>query len=269
MRRPSRARVQRRLRPVRPVREAGTLTPAAVPGFSSVPGGATPGLATPGYPSYAAPPVPPPPVPGLVQSVAGSSYGEYGLHAVEISTTAGNGLVVFAGWDRNFTPSPAPVPAVYVSDSAGNRWYHLCTSDAGNSGARCAIWVCPNARATGDGGLGWVSVSLTGFAASLAYLVCEFSDMPALSVTDVAVTASSPSGAGAVTVDGNASVAGYGFTVACSGSAATSLTTPPSGWDALASVTAGTGKADGVRIFPFAQSAVTPGTVTAAYDVSG
>lgn len=270
MTRPHRPRVQRRQRPVRPVHEAGTLTPGLIPGFTSVPGSAVPGLATPGYPAYTAVTPPAPPVTGLVQSIAGTSYGEYGLHAVEIDTTAGNGLVVFAGWDRNFSPSPAPVPAVYVSDSAGNRWYHLATSDAGNSGARCAIWVCPNARATGSGGLGWVSVSLTGFAASLAYLVCEFSNMPDLSVTDVAVTSTAQvHTAGAITAAGTASQAGFGFSMACSGSAGTSLTTPPAGWDALTTVSAGGSAPDGVKIFPFVQPAVSAGNITAAYNVSG
>ena len=67
-----------------------------------------------------------------------------------------------------------------MADSAGNYWYHLGTSGVGGYGSRCAIWCCPNARATG-----WVSVSLTAFASSLAYLVVEIANFPDFADLDV------------------------------------------------------------------------------------
>jgi hypothetical protein len=245
--------------------QAANLTvygPAPVPaGFSSVPGISAPGAATPGYPQYTPPA---PPVPQLVQQIKGSSYAEYGLHAVEITTTAGNGIVVYAGWDRNLTPSPAPVPACYVSDSAGNQWYHLGTSDAGNSGARASVWYTPGWQA-----VEWVSVSLTGFAASLAYLVAEFTGLPALCVPSVSVTTSSPAVTTAgLTVTGDAPASGPAFAVLAAGSATAELSTAPAGWSALEPVTAGGSAADSVQIWPYFLSASGAGTVTAEYGIT-
>ena len=203
-------------------------------------------------------------MPTVVQQVKGESYAEYGFHAVEIATAAGHGIVVYAGWDRNFNPSPAPTPAVHVSDSAGNKWYHLGTSDAANSGARCSIWFTPGWQA-----VEWVSVSLTGYAASLAYLVAEISGMPSLSVTDVSVTSTSPAVMSTtVAAEGTASVSGIGFSVACAGSTATSLSSAPSGWTALDTVSAGGSAADGVEIWPYWHSSVSAGNVTASYGFS-
>ncbi len=111
--------------------------------------------------------------PLVVQQVSGGDTSDYGLSSVPITTTAGNGIVVYAGWDLHNAPTTGPVPAVYVADSAGNYWYHLGTSPVGGYGSRCAIWACPNARA-----VEWVSVALTAFASSLAYLVVEISNFP-------------------------------------------------------------------------------------------
>jgi hypothetical protein len=118
--------------------------------------------------------------PALVQQVLGGDFTDYGISSTNIITTAGNGLVVFAGWDVHNAPTTGTVPAVYVSDSAGNLWTHLGTSDVGGYGSRCAIWCCPNAQA-----VTWISASLTGYANSLVYRVCEFSNFPPYVAPDV------------------------------------------------------------------------------------
>jgi hypothetical protein len=120
------------------------------------------------------------PGPVLVQQVAGTSTSDYGASSVQITTTGGNGVVVYAGWDVHNGVTDAPIPVVYVADSAANIWYHLGTSGAGGYGSRSAVWWCPNARA-----MDWVSVATTAFTSSLAYLVCEFSGLPDWSVADV------------------------------------------------------------------------------------
>lgn len=128
-------------------------------------------------------------VPTLVQSIPGTSTGDYGMSSVQISTTGGNGVVVFAGWDVHNGVTDAPIPVAYVADSAANIWYHLGTSGAGGYGSRSAIWWCPNARA-----MEWVSVCTTAFTSSLAYLVCEFSGLPAWSAIDLEADAFSVAG---------------------------------------------------------------------------
>jgi hypothetical protein len=128
-------------------------------------------------------------VAGLVQQVPGSSVNDYGLAAAPVTSTAGNWLVVFAGWNLHPNYTSGPVPSVTVADSAGNAWVHLGTSGAGGYGSRSAVWACPNAMALGTASQsGWVSVALSAFASSLAWLVVEVQGMPLTAVPDVAVT---------------------------------------------------------------------------------
>ena len=118
--------------------------------------------------------------PSVVQFSYGADMPGYGLASAPIVTTAGNGIVVYAGWDLHNSPTTGPVPALYVADSAGNYWYHLGTSSSGGYGSRCSIWCCPNAQA-----VSWVSASLTAFASSLSFLVVEIADFPDFAVLDV------------------------------------------------------------------------------------
>ena len=89
--------------------------------------------------------------PTVVQQVSGSSMSDYGMSSVPISTTAGNGIVVFAGWDVHNAPTTGPVPVVYVADSAGNFWYHLGTSSVGGYGSRCSDLGLPERPLGGRG----------------------------------------------------------------------------------------------------------------------
>ena len=112
--------------------------------FSFVPGMAVPGLDNPGNP-------------GGVSSTAGTSAQScsrspgavnsgYGAGTSLITTSDGNALVAFVGWDTINTslsltepPSPAPnVPAVNVTDSAGNLWQQLGITVSNGYSARGA-----------------------------------------------------------------------------------------------------------------------------------
>jgi hypothetical protein len=123
-------------------------------------------------------------VPTVVQQRIGGSINVYGYVSTPVSTAGGNGLVVFAGWNLHNAPTDAPVPAAYVTDSAGNYWYHLGTSGAGGYGSRTAIWCAPNAFA-----VEWVSVGLTAFANSLVFTVVEFNNFPDFLTQDISTTA--------------------------------------------------------------------------------
>ena len=234
--------------------------------FPAVPGIAQPGQIQPGSPG-SGPPIPP--GPNVVQQVTGTSYSEYGLHSVEMTTTNGNFLVVYAGWNRNYYPSPAATPAAYVSDSAGNKWYHLGTSTSANSGSRSAIWCCPNARP-----VKWISCSLTSFATSLAYLVVEFSSFPSLAVPDLGVTNSNSSlSATSLSMSGTPAVTGIGFTCLAAGATGTILTTTPfsTGWTPLNSgnpISAGTVFPGDTNLWAFWKPTVT-GATTVTYGTTG
>ena len=120
-------------------------------------------------------------VPLVVQQVTGSVNSGYGAGTSLITTSLGNALVAFVGWDTINTnlsltepPSPAPnVPAVNVTDSAGNLWQQLGITVSNGYSARCAIWIAVNAEP-----VTWVSVCTTGYAASAAWVLAEISDLP-------------------------------------------------------------------------------------------
>ncbi len=117
----------------------------------------------------------------LVQQISGTSIFDYGMSTVEMNITAGNTLVVLAGWDLSTSTSSALMPAAYVTDSAGNYWYHVATTDPDNTGSRSSAWICPNASP-----ISWLTVSLTTFASSLAYKVLELAGMPNIYSLDIA-----------------------------------------------------------------------------------
>lgn len=195
----------------------------------------------------------------IVQQVNGSSTFDYGASSVEISTTQGNTLVVLAGWDLSTEPTDAPMPAVTVTDSAGNYWIHVATTTSNVTGSRSSAWICPNAFA-----VEWVSVSLSTFACSLAYTVLELNGqtntsqtvsvttMPLYYSLDISDAESNVSSSSLSMTPGLTTDVDFAFAVF----SAAAFVNPPTGvsqWNTLTSVTAGTSLTDfnPISIFPY------------------
>ena len=150
----------------------------------------------------------------IVQQVSGTSTLDYGWSTVNMTTTAGNALVILAGWDLSTSATAAAMPAVYVTDSAGNRWEHVATSTSGVAGARAAAWVAVNALA-----VTWVSVSLTSFASSLAYTILEIANMPQNFSLDAAAANAQSDGVSLDVIPGAAGTSDIAFSVLAAGAA--------------------------------------------------
>jgi hypothetical protein len=194
-------------------------------------------------------------VPFIGQQVAGTSTYDYGLSTTAITTSAGNTLVVLAGWDLSTTVTSAAMPAVKVTDSAGNYWFHAGTSSSGATGSRSAAWICVNSRP-----ITWVSVSLTTFASSLAYTVLEVVNMPAYYSLDVSAANAVISGASLTVSPGSTARADIAFSVLSAGTSGLAAPATPAGWTALTPVTSGAGSPNPVQIFPFWASALGSGS---------
>lgn len=211
------------------------------------------------------------PVPVVVQSTGAVAVSEYGINSVEMTTTEGNALVVLAGWGLG-PHAGGPMPRVDVSDSAGNYWVPLATSPAAGAGSRCAAWICANAMALGSAARsGWVSVSVSAFASSLAYTVLEISGMPSLVAGDVSVTSFTNSGT-ALSESGTAATSGVAFAMVAAGTTAVSVTVPPAGWTPLAPREAGAALPGAqvaypnwIKIFPYWMPASSAGTLSASW----
>jgi hypothetical protein len=195
------------------------------------------------------------PPPGIVQQVTGASTYDYGLSTVQISTSPGNTLIVLAGWDLSTQATSAAMPAVYVTDSAGNYWYHAGTSSSSVTGSRAAAWVCVNSRP-----VQWVSVSLSTFASSLAYTVLEVSGMPAYFSPDISAANAVAAGTSLAVSPGSAVSADVGFTFLTAGASGLAAPSTPSGWAPLTTVTSGAGSANPVTIYPFWNNSLAAGT---------
>jgi len=198
----------------------------------------------------------------IVQQVNGTSTYDYGWSTVQMATTAGNTLIVLVGWDLSVNPTAAAMPAVYVTDSAGNYWRHAGTSSSSVTGSRSAAWICPNARP-----VSWVSVSLTTFASSLAYTVLEITNMPAGYSLDVEGDNGSPSASSLDISAGTTSAAGIAFSVFTTGAAPLSPATP-AGWTALTPVTSGAGSANPVQMFPYWSPAAAGASLSTTYSLT-
>jgi hypothetical protein len=195
------------------------------------------------------------PAPQIIQQVTGASTYDYGLSTVEMTCTAGNTLIVLAGWDLSTQVTSAAMPAVYVTDSAGNYWYHAGTSSSSVTGSRAAAWVCVNARP-----IQWVSVSLSTFASSLAYTVLEVAGVPAYFSPDVSAANAAQSSTSLAVSPGAAVSNDIGFTFLAAGAAGLTAPATPAGWAALTTVTAGAGSPNPVTVYPFWNSALAAGT---------
>lgn len=152
------------------------------------------------------------PPPMVIQQVPATSTYDYGFLTANLTTTARNTLVVLAGWDLSVDPTDAAMPAVHVTDSAGNVWRHAGTTSSSVTGSRCCAWICTGARA-----VTWVSVSLTTFASSLAATVLEVANMPANYSLDIAAANSVTSASTLAVSAGTAAEADIAFTVLAAG----------------------------------------------------
>ena len=214
--------------------------------------------------------------PYVIQQVTGTDTSGYGMGTSAVTTSGGSFLVCFTGWDTTNAnlsltepPVPAPYcPAVNVTDSAGNLWQQIGITVPQGYPARCAVWACANAAP-----VTWVSVGLTGFAASVAWTFAEMAGMP----QDIGIDFSSgdttaPLQVDSLTLAGDAAGASdVVFTMLAlpvSTSVNPSLTSGPAGFTALDSVTAGVSGGSGIAIFPWWAYGVTAGTVEAAYGIS-
>lgn len=179
----------------------------------------------------------------VLQSVNGGITSPAGIGTTLIDTREGSWLVLLPGWNCVTSGAYVPLPAVSVTDSAGNLWQQAAITVPGTAPTRCAVWVAPNAEA-----VAWVSAGLTGGAAAAAWTVAEITGMPQAAVLDFSV---GTSGSGtALSLSWTAAGAGIGFALVAAGSAPVTIATPPSGWTSLGTATAGAGSA-GTTVFPY------------------
>jgi hypothetical protein len=197
----------------------------------------------------------------ILQQVQGTSTSDYGCTTVEIETTPGSCLVVVAGWDLSTSPTDAPMPAVYVTDSAANPWIHVATTPATVTGSRSAAWICMNAAS-----IEWLSVSLTTFCSSMCFLVLELNGntLPQFYSLDALDAVGNSSAAELVLNPGTATDADFAFAVVTTGGyTAIPIIAGGPEWQALTSVSStGGGSLNQTQIFPFIAQAA-PGTTLA------
>jgi hypothetical protein len=193
-----------------------------------------------------------------------------------MSTSDGSFLVAFLGWDTTNAnlsltepANPPPYcPAVNVTDSAGNLWQQIGITVSQGYSSRCAVWACANAAE-----VTWVSVGLTGFAASLAWTIAEMANMP----QDIGLDFSSGDTTAPLQVDsltlagdaaGSSDIVFTMLALPVSTSVNPSVTSGPGGFTALDSVVAGVSGGSGIAIYPYWQYGVTEGTVEAEYSIN-
>ena len=214
--------------------------------------------------------------PFLLQQVTGSNTSGFGMGTSAMTTQDGSFLVAFVGWDTTNAnlsltepPNPPPYcPAVNVTDSDGNLWQQIGTTVSQGYSSRCAIWACANASA-----VTWVSVGLTGFAASLAWTVAEITDMP----QDIGLDFSSgdttaPLSVDSLTLAGEAATETTDIVFTMLALPVTStqdptLTSAPP-YRALTPVSVGGSGGSGIAIYPYWQYNVPAGITEAEYVTS-
>ena len=214
--------------------------------------------------------------PFLLQQVTGSNTSGFGMGTSAMTTQDGSFLVAFVGWDTTNAnlsltepPNPPPYcPAVNVTDSNGNLWQQIGITVSQGYSSRCAIWACANASA-----VTWVSVGLTGFAASLAWTIAEITDMP----QDIGLDFSSGDTTAPLSVD-SLTLAGEAatettdivFTMLALPITSTqdpTLTSAPP-YRALNPVSVGGSGGSGIAIYPYWQYNVPAGITEAEYVTS-
>lgn len=194
-------------------------------------------------------------MPQVIQQAAGTILAPAGFSTTQISTSAGSWLAAWVGWNSVTQEQYAPLPAVSVTDSAGNLWQQAAiTPAAGSASTRCAMWVAANALP-----VSWVSAGLTGYAASAPWAVAEIAGMPQAASLDFSLGTSATGTA--PTLTWIASQPDIGFALAAAGNAAETATSGPSGWTSLGTVTAGAGTT-GCAVFPYWNPGISAGTTT-------
>ena len=156
-----------------------------------------------------------------------------------------------------------------ITDSNGNLWEQIGTTVAQGYSSRCAIWACANAAA-----VTWVSVGLTGFAASLAWTFAEIANMPQnIEIDFSSGDTTAPLAVNTLSLAGDAATqtTDIAFTMLAlpvTTAVNPALTQGPSGYAALDPVSTGAAGNSGIAIYPYWQAGVPAGGLTAAYTVS-
>lgn len=165
----------------------------------------------------------------LVQAVSGSASTTYGIGTSAIATGTNSTLVAFIGWNTQASGSFVSVPAVSISDSAGNLWKQVGITPAGTAspGIRSAIWAASNAAP-----VQWVSVGIDGFSAAAGWTVAEFSGMAQVIAFDYSASRTGPGSGSTFSMPFTAAQSDVGFFMgtAQGGTAQTALTSPITGW---------------------------------------
>ena len=235
----------------------GTVRAApAVSAFPWVPGYALPGAATPAVPvDLVPPPLPVSPV-TVLQTAPGSALAPAGIGTTPITTLEGSFLACFLGWNTDTPGGVIPLPAVNVTDSAGNLWQQAAISTPGSAPTRCAVWVAPNALP-----VTWVSAGLTGFAASAAWTVAEITGMPQAASVDFCVSTSSLSGA-APSLSWTAAEPGIGLAVTVAADVPETAAAPGA-WKPAGTAAAGSASS-GCSVFGYVNGSIIAGSATTA-----
>lgn len=192
--------------------------------------------------------------------VIGNVVNDYGLDNIlyTVNTTGSTTMLgAFIGWSINASTysSFGKMPAVNVTDSAGNLWRQIGISTM-NTTSRGAIWVADNPRQTE-----WVSVALTGWGYATSYAICEIDSVPttlgAISI-DFVETGNNVAATSLTLPTATASVNDivFGLVTTC-GYVGTPLTLS-TGWTGITSATSGL--ANGVATYAYWNSG-TVGTV--------
>ena len=214
--------------------------------------------------------------PFLLQQITGSNTSGFGLGTSPMTTQDGSFLVAFIGWDTTNAnlsltepPNPPPYcPAVNVTDSNGNLWEQIAITVSQGYSSRCAIWACANAAP-----VTWVSVGLTGFAASLAWTIAEIANMPQEIGLDFSTgDTTAPLSVDSLTLAGLADTetTDIVFTMLALPITSTqdpAITSAPP-YRALDTVSAGASGGSGIAIYPYWQYNVPAGIIEAEYVTS-
>jgi hypothetical protein len=193
----------------------------------------------------------------LVQSVTGGEISSYGIGTSSITTSQGSALVVYAAWNSHVTGQYITVPSMSVSDSAGNLWRQVAISPlSSTSQLRCGIWMTTSAAP-----VSWISVNISGFSASCAWIAAEISGMPQAIDIDFSIGANG-SGTGP-SLTGTATGNDIGFMI-LAGNASLSVSSFPPAWTAVTSITEGAGGA-GTGLIGYWNPSITSGSVAASW----
>lgn len=198
----------------------------------------------------------------IVQTVSGGTVNDYGIGTTTITTAKGNSIVVFAGWQGTSFAANVQLPAISVSDSAGNLWKQIDISSPSGSTTwtRGAVWIAVNARS-----VGWVSVSVTGASLAAGWLIAEIRGLPQNVALDFALAQNAVASSASIT--GTGSAQGVGFAMVSGAGSALTVSAGPSGWTALTRVPQGS-SGYGISVMPYWNPSVPYGSNTLNFTLS-